>query len=118
MKIKLVAWIGMALFSLASSCRDGEVRTWTVASQTRACTGVGRQVCYMIREKDNEPWQYFYDAIDGFDYRPGYEYTLSVRVRRVENPPMDASDLSYELVEILRQEKKESEGLPPERDDL
>lgn len=51
MKIKLVAWIGMALFSLASSCRDGEVRTWIVASQTRACTGVGRQICYMVREK-------------------------------------------------------------------
>ena len=41
----------------------------------------------------------FYDAIAGFEFEPGYEYELLVQVDPVENPPADASNLQYTLIE-------------------
>ena len=96
-------------------CKEGQVRRWIVASQTRDCTGAGAQTCYLIRERESDPWQYFYGRIEGFDYHPGYQWTVDVRIRRVENPPADASSFSYELVRVVDKVQKESEGLPPVR---
>ena len=38
---------------------------------------------------------------DGFDYSKGYEYTLLVKKTTLLNPPADASNIAYELVEVL-----------------
>ena len=47
-----------------------------------------------------------YEALDflgiaGFDYSKGYEYTLLVKKTTLLNPPADASNIAYELVEVL-----------------
>lgn len=117
MKEKITVLAFFALLGVLFACaRDkGDIRTWTVASETRSCVGVGPQTCLLIKEEEDPDWTYFYDRIDGFDYEKGYEYIVKVRVSDVENPPMDASSKSYSLVKIVDKQKKNSENLPVER---
>lgn len=114
-KITVLAFFTLlgVLFACAGAKED--VRTWTIASETRSCTGVGPQTCLLVKEEGAPDWTYFYDRIDGFDYQKGYEYVVEVRVDDVENPPMDASSKSYSLIKVVDKQKKDSEGLPVER---
>jgi heat shock protein HslJ len=57
--------------------------------------------CYQVKEDPDAEWQLFYDQIEGFEWEPGYTYELRVAVHQVENPPADASSLSYELIEVV-----------------
>ncbi|WP_255901712.1 DUF4377 domain-containing protein [Paradesertivirga mongoliensis] len=77
---------------------------------TVTCTGVGPGTCLLVQtgEKLNsDQWEYFYfdNSIQGFDYEPGYIYTLSVDMEKITNPPADASDTKYTLIKILAKEK-------------
>lgn len=47
----------------------------------------------------------FYGNIQGFEYEPGYQYTLKVKQFDVANPPADAPNVRYELVEIINKAK-------------
>jgi hypothetical protein len=89
------------------SCADvtaprEQVLTLDVAPQQVPCTGVGPQLCLKVRQHPDTAWTLFYDAIEGFQFEEGFEYTLRVAVREVENPAADASSLSYRLLAILR----------------
>jgi hypothetical protein len=52
-----------------------------------------------------DEWNYFYDQIEGFAYEEGFIYTLKVRITRVANPPADASDRKYTLLEVHSKER-------------
>ncbi|MDE4908076.1 DUF4377 domain-containing protein [Methanogenium marinum] len=81
--------------------------TIQIAPTLEDCTGVGPQKCMLIREipaPEDGGWELFYDQIEGFTYAEGYLWTLRVNVTEVENPPADAPDLRYELIEVM--EKK------------
>lgn len=58
--------------------------------------------CMLVKEEGKNE----YEALDflgiaGFDYSKGYEYTLLVKKTTLLNPPADASNIAYELVEVL-----------------
>lgn len=111
-------WIFLFIISLImgiTSCKDSDVThvIW-VASEKRDCMGEGKQTCYLIKDSEEKDWRYFYDEIQGFEYTESFEYTLLVKIREVENPPMDASSLSYSLVRVLNKERKDSAYLPEE----
>lgn len=81
--------------------------TIEVAPALGECTGVGPQQCMLIREMpppENGGWELLYDPIEGFSYEEGFVWTLRVNVTEVENPPADAPNLHYTLVEVV--EKK------------
>ena len=78
-----------------------EAVTLYVAAHTVSCVGEGQRECLLVREDPTRAWSYFYDAIAGFEYRPGYTYTLRVAVRKIENPPADGSSRAYRLLRIL-----------------
>lgn len=42
--------------------------------------------------------------IEGFTYEPGYFYTLSVKKTILANPPADASNVRYQLIEVVKKE--------------
>lgn len=73
-----------------------------VASQRVPCTGLAPQECFRVREHPDTTWTLFYDAIEGFSFEPGFEYTIRVRVTRITNPPQDGSSAAYRLIAILR----------------
>lgn len=74
-----------------------------VAPYQQSCTGVAPQDCLIVRFEDDDDLSFFYDAIEGFSFEEGFEYTLLVNITERENVPADASSLEYELIEILQQ---------------
>lgn len=55
-------------------------------------------------KEGEDTWILWYDDIIGFDYEPGYEYTLRIQETPVENPPADASGIQWELIEVIDKE--------------
>jgi hypothetical protein len=99
--------VRIAALSLLVACGDlfgPDTRTITmdVAPERVSCQGFVPQECLRVREHPSTTWTLFYDQIEGFMFEPGFEYTLRVRVREIENPPADGSSLSYRLIAILR----------------
>ncbi|MCD7927044.1 MAG: DUF4377 domain-containing protein [Bacteroides sp.] len=45
-----------------------------------------------------------FSGINGFEYEKGYEYNLLVEKITLSNPPADASNLKYRLIEVLSKE--------------
>ncbi len=84
---------------------EAEEVTWIVGPELAECVGVGPQTCMQIKENPEDEWQLFYDSIEGFEYEEGNEYVIRVLVEPVENPPADASSLSYTLIEVVAQEE-------------
>jgi hypothetical protein len=72
-----------------------------VGPETATCTGVGVRQCLLVREDPDEDWHFFYDSIRGFEFEPGYYYTLLVERRRVSPVAADESSLRWSLVRIL-----------------
>lgn len=105
--------IGCIILAFTFSCNNDDttknVKTLIVASQQKSCTGVGTQLCYLVKEKENLSWEYFYDTIEGFTYKTGYEYVIKVEVITIKNPPADGSSLAYRLIEIISKKQKNSD---------
>lgn len=45
-------------------------------------------------------------SIEKFEYEKGYEYKLLVKKTILKDPPADASNLVYTLIEVLSKEKR------------
>jgi heat shock protein HslJ/predicted small lipoprotein YifL len=82
---------------------NGQVITVFVGPEQVECEGVGPQLCLQVKLSPDEPYTLFYETIEGFDFQPGFEYELQVRVEQIENPPADASSLRYTLVQVVSQ---------------
>lgn len=113
MKIPYIILI-LALI-LISSCstnvKDADETLMRINSYTADCVGEMEGKCLLVQEGDligTEDWEYFYyeDSIVGFDYEPGFIYTIRVKKTTVPNPPQDSSSIRYELVQILSKEKQ------------
>lgn len=81
-----------------------ETVTLYVGPELVDCTGVGPMKCMLVRRSPDEPYQYFYNPIVGFEFEAGYEYELEVAVTEVANPPADGSSLRYTLVRVVNKE--------------
>lgn len=78
---------------------DSRVETWSVDSHERECQGMmttSTYLCTMTKASDGTRW--LPRNIEGFEYQPGYEYTLKVRITQVSNPPADSASETYRLV--------------------
>ena len=75
-----------------------EIREVTVGPTLAKCYGVALQSCMVV-----DGW-FFYDGIEGFEYKAGYDYRL--RIGKYDpwggaEPPQDASRYAYRLLEQL-----------------
>ena len=102
---KLIVLLGLAMMS-CSSDNNKEVKTFLVNSFKVPCEGVAPMSCYQIKEfAEVSEWRNFYNQIDGFNYEPGFLYTIEVEVETLpENEvPADGSSLKYTLVSVVEQ---------------
>lgn len=76
-----------------------------VNDQLVTCVGVAEMQCMQVREVASEPWQNFYQQIEGFEFEAGFSYRLEVSKVKRDNPPADASSLHYKLVRIIDKQK-------------
>ena len=84
----------------------------TVASEQVDCTGVGRQKCFLTKKDGDADWSFWYSGIREFNYEPGFEYVIEVKVDTVATPPADASSIIYTLVQEISKTQKQSENIP------
>ena len=79
------------------------VRTVTVyvGPELVDCVGVAPQKCMQWKATPEGEYRLFYGDVQGFNYVPGYEYEIKVRVEPVANPPADAPAYSYSLVDVV-----------------
>ncbi|MBK3518701.1 DUF4377 domain-containing protein [Carboxylicivirga marina] len=106
----------LALFSLilaacsfkakqkSSNKEKEQISTFFIAPYKVDCMGIAPMKCLLVRKSDTEQWENFYSSIKGFDFIPGNQYQLKVRIIRKENAPADASSFNYELIEIISKE--------------
>ncbi|GHB88354.1 hypothetical protein GCM10007290_12230 [Providencia stuartii] len=80
-------------------------KTFYIDSTLADCVGVAPMKCMKVKQAPNAEWEFFYGNIQGFEYEPGYQYTLKVKQFDVANPPADAPNVRYELVEIINKAK-------------
>ena len=80
-----------------------------VADHLVDCTGVAPQKCMLVKDKIVDPWSTYYGTIEGFDYEEGYEYLLKVKIKKIKNPPADAPDFKYILLEVYEKKKTEKQ---------
>jgi hypothetical protein len=105
---------------LATGCADDDTKTESTPDQTSseedmaeqrqrliigpdrvACDdGAGPRTCLQVRRTETEPWELFYDQIEGFDPQEGTTYVIVVGVEEIDDPPIDGSSLGYRLIEV------------------
>lgn len=64
------------------------------------CVGVSPQKCLEVKDSPDGTYTPFYGKIEGFDYQEGNAYTVVVKETNVENPPADASSITWSLVKV------------------
>ena len=93
------------LFIGLSACVENPPKTvmYKINSAKVDCVGVAPMSCLQVQKGENigsENWEMFYASIEGFEYEPGYTYSISVK--EIELPigevPADGSSIKYELV--------------------
>ncbi|AKM31765.1 hypothetical protein AB870_19120 [Pandoraea faecigallinarum] len=83
-----------------------EDRILDIDSQMADCMGVAPRKCLRVRPADDtgkSQWELWYAHIDGFEWKPGVEYRVKIHGEPVANPPADASNMRWTLVEVLRE---------------
>jgi hypothetical protein len=97
--------LGAAFALSVASCSilgpDEDRMVLYVGAQLVPCVGVGPQTCMLTREDPDDEWGLFYSGIEGFTHESGFQYTLLVARREVEDPPADAPSLVYRLLRVL-----------------
>jgi hypothetical protein len=99
MKFRWLVLAGFLALPACSSTTDiDDIATIEVFETTVPCVGMAPQECLLVRLSQGTQPVLFYDAIEGFDYEPGFRYLITVRARSVRNPPADGSSVRYTLV--------------------
>lgn len=82
--------------NLYVSSETGDYRSFEYPAELPPLEGM------KIRENINSEWTVIHiNGIEGFVYEKGFEYYLKVEKIHIANPPMDASDIKYKLIEVI-----------------
>lgn len=69
---------------------------------TNAIPEAGTSECMVAKEEGTNNVYYFtLNQIKGFEYQKGYSYRIKVQIDPVNEVLIDASQLSYKLIEVL-----------------
>lgn len=111
-----VMFAGAVLTACASTSQDQVVLK--VASSQADCIGVAPQKCLLVQEvadvkaSAQSNWEFFYSNIEGFEYEPGYEYTLLINKVPREHVAADQSSIIYRLAKVVDKSAKTSANMP------
>jgi hypothetical protein len=111
-KYWVVVLVAMSLAACDKPVEDHASVTIEVAAQQVACTGITQQRCFKVRFASDQPWKLFYGKIKGFDYQPGFQYQLEVKQQHQKQADPRQSELSWELVQVLKRTKITQAPLP------
>lgn len=93
----------------------GEENTqiFIIGPYTETCQGFIEQSCFLEFNEAAQEWHLFYENIQGFDYEPGFIWTLKVRLEDRGTEIQDVGRYAYHLVEVVSKEAASSDERPP-----
>ncbi len=113
---KYISLLILILLFLTIGCdRDEHIETLIIGPYTQTCQGFIEQECYLEFNEESQRWEFFYENIQGFDFEPGYIYTLKVRLEDRGTEIQDVGRYAYHLVEVLSKEEASVDERPPRK---
>ena len=95
---------------------EGEhIEIITIGPYTERCQGFIEQDCYLEYNEDSGRWEFFYESIQGFDFEPGYIYTLEVRLEDRGTEIQDVGRYAYHLVKLIEKKKAPDDFMVDDR---
>ena len=91
------------------------IETLIIGPYTETCQGFIEQQCYLEFNEESQEWEFFYEGIQGFDFVPGYIYTLKVRLEDRGTEIQDVGRYAYHLIEVLSKEAASVDERPPRK---
>ena len=121
---KLIVPITLLFLTLAIGCgREGTIKvgaatdemieTLIIGPYTQTCQGFIEQECYLEFNEESQAWEFFYESIQGFEFEPGYIYTLKVRLEDRGTDIQDVGRYAYHFVEVISKEEAPVDERPP-----
>lgn len=100
------------LVALLQACstaelKDSSITRLLIESHTTPCQGLVLQQCYLVKEGEAIPdgeWTFFYESIIGFDYIPGYRYTIEVEKTKRNPQLQDVGSYQYTFLNLITKE--------------
>ena len=94
---------------------DENIETLIIGPYTETCFGAFEQQCYLEFNEESQEWEFFYESIQGFDFKPGYIYRLKVSLHEREEGIQDVGRYAYHLVEVISKEEASVDEKPPRK---
>ena len=114
--IKHILTITLILLSLTVGCGWNEhIETLIIGPYKVDCVGAFEQECYLEFNEESQRWHFFYEGIQGFDFEPGFIWTLKVSLHEREEGIQDVGRYEYRLVEVLDKEAASVDERPPRK---
>ncbi|MYA72064.1 DUF4377 domain-containing protein [Candidatus Poribacteria bacterium] len=108
--------ITLILLLLIIGCnRDEHIETLIIGPYKVDCVGAFEQECYLEFNEERQRWEFFYEGIQGFDFEPGFIWTLKVSLHEREEGIQDVGRYEYRLVEVLDKEAASVDERPPRK---
>ncbi len=103
------------LFVIIGCGRDTHEEILIIGPYKVDCVGAFEQECYLEFNEENQEWHFFYEGIQGFDFVPGYIYTLKVRLEDRGTEIQDVGRYAYHLVAVIDKEEASVDEMPPRK---
>ena len=98
--------------SWISRCADN-TEILIIGPYRAECPSFSGSDCYLEFNEENQQWFFFYDGIRGFNFEPGFIWTLKVSLHKYSGDIQDVGKYQYRLVEVLRKEEASVDERPP-----
>ena len=98
--------------SWISRC-GGNTETLIIGPYKTDCVGAFEQECYLEFNEKSQQWEFFYDGIQGFDFEPGFIWTLKVSLHEYSGDIQDVGLYEYRLIEVLSKQEASTNERPP-----
>ena len=95
---------------------EGEhIEIITIGPYTELCHDAHfERPCMVEYNEDSARWEFFYESIQGFEFEPGFIYTLEVRLEDRGTEIQDVGRYAYHLTKVctILGEKRQKRGYP------
>ena len=105
-------YLSLFLLIFLQTCSSPEIEEPSltrllIESYKVECQGFILQECHLVKEGDAIPegeWTYFYEDISGFEYTPGFRYTIEVIKTERKPLPQDVGRYQYSFLSLIAKE--------------
>ncbi|MYC76531.1 DUF4377 domain-containing protein [Candidatus Poribacteria bacterium] len=98
--------------SWISRC-GGNTEILIIGPYRTECPSFSASDCYLEFNSESQRWEFFYDGIRGFDFEPGFIWTLKVSLHEYSGDIQDVGLYEYRLIEVLSKEAASVDERPP-----